>query len=454
MGQSFSDDLNTSHETYKEKTITNRRFKHKDIQTLVQRLDFPFKKEKIGTSLEGNPIYLVKIGNGKTKVLLWSQMHGDEPTATMALMDIFNFFSKSDRFDKQREKILSELTLYFIPMLNPDGANRFMRRTALGIDLNRDAKRLQTPEGQLLKQIRDEINADWGFNLHDQSRYYSVGKSNKTATISFLAPAYNYEKDINPIRKRAMQQIGLLNKTLQQLIPGHVARYNDDFEPRAFGDNIQKWGTSTILIESGGYKGDPEKQFIRKINFIALLSSFHQIANKTYADESLAEYNSLPFNARRFQELIIKNASYSLNGINAMIDIGFKRNEIQFDEDRQFYYRSYIADLGDLSTYTGYEVFDAKGYEIIPGKIYPKTLRSWKKVKKLNIKELHQQGYTDISVKGLTNEDKLSKLPIGLISKDGNIDYAFHLGNNPSFFLAKNGKKEILVINGRLHYLP
>ena len=86
------------------------------------------------------------------------------------------------------------------------------------MDLNRDALRLQTPEGRLLKKLRDATNADWGFNLHDQSRYYSVGHTNKTATISFLAPAYNDEKDINEIRKRAMQQIGLMNETLQQFM--------------------------------------------------------------------------------------------------------------------------------------------------------------------------------------------------------------------------------------------
>ena len=44
--------------------------------------------------------------------------------------------------------ILSSLTLYVVPMLNPDGAERFQRRNAQSIDINRDALRLQTPEGQ------------------------------------------------------------------------------------------------------------------------------------------------------------------------------------------------------------------------------------------------------------------------------------------------------------------
>ena len=44
-----------------------------------------------------------------------------------------------------------------------------------------------------------------------------------------------------------------------------MGRYSDEFEPRAFGDNIQKWGTNTILIESGGIFGDEEKQYLRKL---------------------------------------------------------------------------------------------------------------------------------------------------------------------------------------------
>jgi hypothetical protein len=44
------------------------------------------------------------VGNGKKKVLLWTQMHGDEPTATMASFDMFNFLEgKNDGFDSFRK---------------------------------------------------------------------------------------------------------------------------------------------------------------------------------------------------------------------------------------------------------------------------------------------------------------------------------------------------------------
>lgn len=453
IGQSTANTLADSYSDYKEMTIKNRRFKHDDIVPLIKRLEAPFEVKQLGTSIEGRAIYLVKIGSGKTKVLLWSQMHGNEPSATMAIMDLFNFFSSNDQFDDFKKNILDNVTLYFIPMLNPDGAEQYRRRNALNIDLNRDALRLQNPETQLLKKVRDDLDADWGFNLHDQSRYYSVGTSNKTATMSFLAPAYDYGKSVDPSRKRAMQLIGSMNRVLQQFLPGHVAKYNDTFEPRAFGDNIQKWGTSTILIESGGLKDDPEKQEIRKMNYLALLTAFEAIATKSYSKIPVSEYNDIPFNGRYFHDLIIRNATFKKGSKPYLIDIAFRHDEISYDMDKQFYRESYISDIGDLSTYHGYNNLDASGYTIIPGDLYPRALKNWSQFVRVNPMDLLNKGYTDVQIKDLPNDKKEARIPLRLLPEYGIFDRQFNLNRNPSFFLEKDGKRDYVVINGRLYDL-
>jgi murein tripeptide amidase MpaA len=88
-------------------------------------------------------------------------MHGDEPTATAALFDVFEYLRRH-RDEPIVRRILSQLTLHVVPMLNPDGAERFQRRNAQSIDVNRDALRLQTPEGRALKQLRDRAkSAGW-----------------------------------------------------------------------------------------------------------------------------------------------------------------------------------------------------------------------------------------------------------------------------------------------------
>ncbi|MEQ9581863.1 MAG: M14 family zinc carboxypeptidase, partial [Arenibacter sp.] len=241
----FTANLYSTYEKYKEPSLEKRRIKHNEIQPLINKLSTnpQFKVGVVGKSIEGRSLSLISIGTGATDVFLWSQMHGDEPTATQAIFDIFNFLTSSD-FKSEKENILKNLKLHFLPMLNPDGAEVYQRRNTLGIDINRDALSLQSPEGKTLKRVRDSLDADFGFNLHDQSTYYNAERTDKPATISYLAPAFNYEKDINEVRANAMKVIVYMNKIIQKYAPGQVGRYNDDFEPRAFGDNIQKWGTS------------------------------------------------------------------------------------------------------------------------------------------------------------------------------------------------------------------
>lgn len=352
-----------SYELYKDSTITHRRFKHKDIVPIIQAL--PYAYEVAGKSFEGRDIYRVTVGRGNTHILLWSQMHGDEPTATMALMDMFKFFqAKNDEFDELRESILSNCTLHIIPMLNPDGAERYQRRTATEIDMNRDALRLQTVEGRLLKSLQQSIKPAFAFNLHDQGTRTSAGRSPKQATISYLATAYDVKSNWNPVRTKAMQVICSMNNILQEFIPGHIAKYSDEHEPRAFGDNIQKWGSSLILIESGGYPNDKEKQFIRKLNFVSILSGLQSISINEYLKYNRADYLSLPTNDVALFDILLRNVTFNENGKKVVKDIGINLLERNIDNATSFIVESRIDDIGDLSTSWGLNEIDATGAEL------------------------------------------------------------------------------------------
>ena len=130
--------FNNIYSKYKEQTLTHRRFKHTDIDSLIQLRNKhnSIKIHEIGKSFEGRNIYELSFGQGDKVVMLWSQMHGDEPTATMALFDLFNFLEgKGDDFDSIRTLLNDKLNIHFIPMLNPDGAERYTRRTAQSIDM-------------------------------------------------------------------------------------------------------------------------------------------------------------------------------------------------------------------------------------------------------------------------------------------------------------------------------
>jgi len=444
--------LYETYDTYKELSLDNRREKHSDIQPLITVLktNANYTVKKVGTSIEGRDLTLISIGKGKTNVFLWSQMHGDEPTATHAIFDIINFLNSPD-FTSEKKEILDNCTLHFLPMVNPDGAQKYKRRNALGIDINRDAVRLQSPEGQTLKKVRDSLQADFGFNLHDQSTYYNAERTNKPATISYLAPAYNYEKDINEVRGNAMKVIVFMNNIIQKYAPGQVGKYNDDFEPRAFGDNIQKWGTSTILIESGGFKNDTEKQEIRKLNYVSILSAIYTIAKENYKDISIKEYNKIPENDRKLFDLKLEQVTYNLLGKDYILDIGINHYEVDDETHSSFYNIGRIKDQGDLSTFYGYQTFNAKGYKIVAGKIYPKTLKSIDKLSKTKACELLKDGYTYVKMEKLPKTNNELKLPVNLIHKNYKMpELEIFVGRKATFLLEKNGKIKYAVINGFL----
>ena len=448
----FTSDLYSTYEKYREPSLDKRRIKHKDIQPLIHKLSThpQFEVRVVGKSIEGRNLSLISIGTGATDIFLWSQMHGDEPTATQAIFDIFNFLTRGD-FKSEKENILKNVKLHFLPMLNPDGAEVYQRRNTLGIDINRDALSLQSPEGRTLKRVRDSLEADFGFNLHDQSTYYNAERTDRPATISYLAPAFNYEKDINGVRANAMKIIVYMNQVIQKYAPGQVGRYNDDFEPRAFGDNIQKWGTSAILIESGGYKNDPEKQEIRKLNYVSILSAIYSIANGNYKNIPISEYDKIPENDRKLFDLKLNNLTYNLLGKNYTLDVGIHQLEIDDASHNTYYNSSRVVDQGDLSTYYGYETLEGKGYTMTGGKVYPKTLPSVKEVSELKALDLLKSGFTYVRVENIPKNVNYVSFPLNIIGKDYKVpEFKMRVGVVPNFILEQQGKPCYAVINGFL----
>jgi len=442
------DILEQAYELFQEKSVNHRRFKQADVLQLVTNRKGDFLVEEIGRSVEDKPIYQMTIGNGPTKVMLWSQMHGNESTATMALFDLFNFLEgEGDGFEDLRNKLKEKLTLSFIPMVNPDGMDQWIRRNALDIDLNRDAIKLASPEAVILKNARDTFSPDFGFNLHDQQVYYTAGESPTPATISVLAPAYNFETEVNDVRKRALQVIVGMNRVMQKVAPGHVGKYDDAFEPRAFGDNFQKWGTSTILIESGGYPNDPEKQVIRKFNFMIMLHALQEIADKSYTDYSLDEYYSIPDNAIRLMDLVIRNIPMEKEGHVFEIDLGIRRRET--DAHGSYFVNGVVDDLGDLSIFYGFEELDASGLEVVEGKVYPSLFKDLAEISNQKALELLKEGFLAVSVKESLDRE-LHGLPLLVMKNNSAVSTGIRSGGTPNFFLAKNGELRYAIVNGYL----
>ena len=339
------------------------------IMAVAQNDSSRFFLERVGTSLEGRSINLITVGTGPFRVLLWSQMHGDEPTATAALLDVFEYFQRH-RTDPAVQRILSSLTLYVIPMLNPDGAERFQRRNAQGIDVNRDALSLQTPEGRTLKAVRDRFNPRVGFNLHNQGWGTSVGDPPKPATISLLSVAYDKPRSENAGRRLTKKLCAVIRDALEPFASGQIGRYDDEFEARAFGDNITLWGTPVVLIETGPFSAsDPDPVLVR-MNFVAILSALDALATGSVERADPKRYEQLPMNESRLFYILVQQATVvSGTGVppfTADIGIAGNRRVRTGDGERRIQMQANIADLGDLRTYGALRTIDARGRVAAP----------------------------------------------------------------------------------------
>ena len=325
--------------------------------------------ERVGASLEGRSINMVSTGTGPFRVLLWSQMHGDEPTATAALFDVFDYLQRH-RDDPVPRRILSSLTLYVVPMLNPDGAERFQRRNAQGIDINRDALGLQTPEGQVLKRIRDRFNPRIGFNLHNQSWGTSVGDPPKPASISLLSVSYDKPRSENAGRKLTKKVCAVIRDALEPFASGQIGRYDDEFEVRAFGDNLTLWGTPVVLIETGPFPAaEPDPALVR-LNFVGILAALDALATGNVDKADAKRYETLPMNESKMFYVLVKGATILPGtGVPAFTgDVGISANRRvrTLDGRRQIQMQSSIADLGDLRTYGALRTIDGRGLFVAP----------------------------------------------------------------------------------------
>ncbi len=317
---------------------------------------------QVGASLEGREIYDVSFGTGPYVVFLWSQMHGDEGTATSALVDLYAYIDRHHT-EPFVAGLLSSLTVHTVPMLNPDGAERWQRRNAQGIDINRDALLLQSPEGRLLKQLRDRWQPKVGVNLHNQNWRTSIGAPPVGAAISLLSVAFDAAKSMSPGRVLTRQLASVVRDSLEPLAPGRIGKYDDAFEERAFGDNMTKWGTPVLLIETGPYpEPNPDPTLVR-LNFVALVRALGALADGSVTSADPARYDQLPMNESQNLHTIIRHVTIVTgNGLPPFMgDVGINATRRVRVENgaRTVIESNQIDDIGDLRT-SG-RLFDVDG---------------------------------------------------------------------------------------------
>ncbi|MBC5841824.1 DUF2817 domain-containing protein [Flavobacterium sp. F-380] len=338
----------------KEKSIKGRYLNLDLIEPILQRLNTDNQLSIIGSSVLGKPIYKYVIGTGKIKIYLWSQMHGNESTTTKGLFDFLKLLhGKSDL----ATKLLEHFTFCCIPMLNPDGAEAYTRVNANEVDLNRDSQDLTQPESKTLRAAYESFMPDYCYNLHDQRTIFGVDESGKPATMSFLAPSYNVEREVNESRTKAINVIAAINDSLQEFIPGQVGRFDDSFNINCIGDTFQSLGTPTILFEAGHFQDDYEREETRKFVFISLLSSFIALYENDIVVNRIDDYLNIPQNKVVFYDLMYKKVRINYDGIEKITNFAFQYKEELVENNITF--NAYLVEMGELEGYFGHYEYDA-----------------------------------------------------------------------------------------------
>lgn len=342
----------SQYDSLKATSLKSRVLSNSDIEPLLSLLSDTFDVSTLGHSEIGLPIHGVKIGSGPKRILLWSQMHGNESTTTKALFDLFNYLKLEDF-----NAFLGTCTLFIIPILNPDGAKAYTRLNANKVDLNRDAINRSQKESIILRSVFNEFKPHYCFNLHGQRTIFSAGKSNNSSVISFLSPSEDAERTVTITRKKSMSIIHSMNGVLQIYLPNQIGRYDDGFNANCVGDQFQTLGVPTVLFEAGHYPGDYSREETRKYIALSIFTAIECIAYNKVGDDTSSLYFDIPENDTLFNDVIIRNALLDPSNPNDFCDIGIQHKEVLGPNGLLF--KPTIDFIGDLSKKHGHMEINA-----------------------------------------------------------------------------------------------
>ena len=132
----------------------------------------------LGESQEGRSIPMLVLSNAPiasaadalrlNRPVVWLQglQHGDEPAGGEAMLAIAERLAVGDL-----NPLLDRITVLIVPRANPDGAARFTRRTANGIDINRDHVKFDLPETAVVHRAMNAYQPQVVVDCHEFSVY-------------------------------------------------------------------------------------------------------------------------------------------------------------------------------------------------------------------------------------------------------------------------------------------
>lgn len=325
------------------------------LKELSARISFTDSSlEVLGTSVLERSIYGLKIGSAGPKILMWSQMHGNESTMTRSLFLWLESVIKNG--------IIDNVQLYIIPVLNPDGNDHWIRNNANDVDLNRDAQDLSQPESQILNTVIERFKPDVAFNLHDQRTIYGSKDGTQAMQLSFLAPAADVDRSVTAARLRSMELINEIVSHCSSMMNHGIGTYDDAYNLNCVGDALATLQIPVVLFEAGHAGDDYNRDTTTVIMANALLHAVEYISSKKHVTDHeaiLKKYTNIPQIASTYCDVYLKNVA----SVNGRVNIAIMYKEVI--ENEILYYVPYITSVNDDAVKNGHRVIDLASYELV-----------------------------------------------------------------------------------------
>ncbi|MTD30606.1 M14 family zinc carboxypeptidase [Planomicrobium sp. YIM 101495] len=144
------------------------------LQKIEQNSKGTVQVDVAGQSFEGRDIFTARVGSGDKVILVQSEIHGNEKTGTVAILNMLKTLSNNSKASRE---LREQVTIVFMPMMNPDASEGDKRRNSM----------LWSDVVEAYPQLAD-ASPSWNYLDRGISQGYDYGAN----------PGFDVNRDFNP----------------------------------------------------------------------------------------------------------------------------------------------------------------------------------------------------------------------------------------------------------------